>query len=146
MRGGVRAFRTVPTVSALTRAPRVRRYFVIFAVVWMIAMTWRIYPEFKDVLKIDDRLIALDDYVEESCGQRIGPDAQSCIEEAQATGRRLVARRQGKALLFVMAPLLAYAVIDLPWRLALGRRDRTRRLLARKRAKGARGEGSFCDL
>jgi len=77
-------------------------------------MTWRVYPQFKNMLKVDDRLIALEDYVQETCRQRIGPDAASCIEEAQITGRRLVAREQGRALLFIIAPLLVYVV----WRLS----------------------------
>lgn len=94
---------------------RLPQYLLVFIAVWMIAMTWRVYPQFKDMLKVEDRLVALDDYVEESCGQKIGPAAESCIEEARAAGRRLVARQQGRALLFIVAPLLAYLAICLPW-------------------------------
>jgi hypothetical protein len=99
-------------------AQRPSTYLMTFAAVWMIAMSWRVYPQFKDVLKADDRLVTLDEYVEESCGQRIGPDAAVCVEEARLTGRRLVARQQGRALLFIVAPLLAYLVIYLPWQRA----------------------------
>jgi hypothetical protein len=96
-------------------AARLPQYLWVFVAVWMIAMTWRVYPQFKDMLKIDDRLVTLDDYVEETCGQRIGPAAESCVEEAQSAGRRFVARRQGRALLFIVAPLLAYLAIYLIW-------------------------------
>jgi hypothetical protein len=94
------------------------RGFMIFAAVWMVAMTWRVHPQFSDMLKVDDRLVTLDGYVEETCGERIGPDARSCLEEARATGERLVARQQGQSVLFILAPLLAYLVGYLPWQIA----------------------------
>jgi hypothetical protein len=108
------------------RAVRLPHYLLIFAAAWMIAMTWRVYPQFKDMLKVEDRLVTLDDYVEESCGQRIGPAAASCVGEARLTGRRLVARQQGQSLLFVVAPLLAYVAIYLPVQRMAARRPSTR--------------------
>jgi hypothetical protein len=90
----------------------------------MVAMTWRVHPLFKDMLKIDDRLVTVADYIEESCGQRIGPGAAACVEEARITGRRLVAHQQGRSLLFVAAPLLGYVAIFLPWRLIRARAGR----------------------
>ena len=98
------------------RGAPLSRYLPVFIAVWMAAMTWRVYPQFKEMLKVEDRLLSLNDYVEESCGQKIGPAAESCVEEARAAGRRLVARQQGRALLFILAPLLAYLAIYLPWR------------------------------
>lgn len=95
----------------------ISRYFVILAAVWMIAMTWRIYPQFKDTLRIDGRLVTLADYVDENCSQRVGPAAASCVEEARGAGRRLVAREQGKSVLFIEAPILGYLLIYLPLRL-----------------------------
>ena len=92
----------------------------------MVAMTWRVYPQFKDMLKVDDRLVTSENYIEESCGQRVGPDAAVCVEEARITGRRLIARQQGRSLLFVVAPLLAYIAIYLPWQLATSRLARSR--------------------
>jgi hypothetical protein len=102
--------------------PRLSQYLLIFIALWMVAMTWRLYPQFKDMLKVDDRLVTLDDYVEDTCGQRIGPAAESCVAEARAAGRRFVARQQGRALLFIVAPLLAYLVIYLPWQRVAARR------------------------
>ena len=101
-------------------------YFVIFAALWMVAMTWRIYPQFKDTLRIDGRLTALSDYVEESCGQRIGPGAETCLEEARTTGERLLAQEQGKSILLILAPVLLYLFIYLPLRLVGGRRRAVR--------------------
>jgi hypothetical protein len=89
------------------------RYFIVLATVWMVAMTWRVYPQFKDTLRIDGRLRSLGEYIEETCGQRIGPAAQSCLTEAQNTGRRLVAREQGKTILLIQAPLLGYLLVYL---------------------------------
>lgn len=100
---------------------RISRYFVILSAVWMVVMTWRIYPQFKDTLRDDGRLVSFDTYVEESCGQRIGPDAASCLEEARARGHRLVAREQAKSVLFILALPLGYLLLYLPPRLALDR-------------------------
>jgi hypothetical protein len=126
-RGGVRASRAErsPAIAGGIRAARLSHYLLIFAAAWMIAMTWRVYPQFKDMLKVEDRLVTLDDYVEESCGQRIGPAAASCVGEARLTGRRLVARQQGQSLLFVIAPLLAYVAIYLPVQRMAARRPST---------------------
>jgi hypothetical protein len=93
---------------------RLSRYFMVLAAVWVVAMTWRIYPQFPDTLRIDGRLTSFADYVEDSCHERIGPAAASCLAEAQITGRRLVASEQGKSVLLIEAPLLAYLVIYLP--------------------------------
>lgn len=102
------------------------RAFFAFAIMWIVAMSWRLYPQFGDTLKIDGRLMRLETYVEERCGQRIGPAAESCLDEARATGQRLVAREQGKSLLLIEAPLLGWLLVYLPRRYGLtrlGRRD-----------------------
>jgi hypothetical protein len=99
-----------------TREERVRlsRYMVVLCAIWVIAMTWRLYPQFKDTLRIDGHVMSYADYVAESCGERIGRAAQTCLDEARSTGRRLVAREQAKSLLLIEAPLLAYLLIYLP--------------------------------
>ena len=101
---------------------RLSRYLVIVCAIWVIAMTWRIYPQFKDTLRVDGRLTSLSDYVEASCGERIGPAAASCLVEARSTGQRLVANEQARSLLLIEAPLLVYLVLYLPLRLAFRRR------------------------
>jgi hypothetical protein len=116
----------------MSRGARPSFYFVILTAVWMVAMTWRLYPQFKDTLRIHGRLITLEDYIEESCGQRIGPDAASCLAEVRAKGHRLVAREQGKSILLIEAPVLGYLLIYLPSRLAL-------RSLARRRRRQSNG-------
>jgi hypothetical protein len=99
-----------------TREERVRlsRYMVVLCAIWVIAMTWRLYPQFKDTLRIDGRVMSYADYVAESCGEAMGPAAATCLGEARSTGRRLVAREQAKSLLLIEAPLLAYLLIHLP--------------------------------
>ena len=106
----------------MSSAFRLSRYLVALLAVWVLAMTWRLYPQFKDTLREDDgRLVTLEAYVDDSCGQRIGPGVASCLEEARATGRRLVAREQAKSVLLIEAPLLAYLLIYVPARWALDR-------------------------
>lgn len=108
----------------MSSAFRLSRYFVVLSAVWVVVMTWRLYPQFKDTLRDDGRLVTLDAYIDDSCGQRIGPGVASCLEEARATGQRLVAREQGKSVLLIEAPLLTYLLIYLPGRLALDRLSR----------------------
>jgi len=98
------------------------RYFIVLTAIWVVAMTWRIYPQFRDTLRVDGRLMGFTDYVEESCGQRIGPAAASCLVEARTTGRRLVASEQGKSVLLIVAPFLGYLLIYLPLGWAIRRR------------------------
>jgi hypothetical protein len=101
---------------------RLLRYLVVLCALWVIAMTWRLYPQFKDMLRVDGRVMSYADYVAESCGERIGPAAASCLGEARSIGRRLVAREQAKSLLLIEAPLLVYLLTYLPlkrlWRRA----------------------------
>jgi hypothetical protein len=108
----------------VSSAFRLSRYFVILSAVWVLAMTWRLYPQFKDTLRDDGRLVTFEAYVDDSCGQRIGPGVASCLDEARATGRRLVAREQGKSVLLIEAPLLGYLLMYVPARLALDRLGR----------------------
>lgn len=108
----------------MSSAFRLSRYLVALAAVWVLAMTCRLYPQFKDTLREDGRLVTLEAYIDDNCGQRIGPGVASCLDEARATGRRLVAREQAKSVLLIEAPLLAYLLIYAPARWAL---DRLRR-------------------
>lgn len=104
--------------------------------VWVVAMTWRIYPQFPDALRIDGRLTSFADYVGDSCRERIGPAAARCLAAAQVTGRRLVAREQGKSVLMIEAPMLAYLLIYLPLAWAVRRARRSDAVAA---ARGATG-------
>jgi hypothetical protein len=115
----------------VSSAFRVSRYLVALAAVWVLAMTWRLYPQLKDTLREDGRLVTLEAYIEDSCGQRIGPGVASCLDEARATGRRLVARQQARSLLLIEAPLFAYLLIYVPARWALDRLGERRVAAAR---------------
>lgn len=100
---------------------RLSWFFLVLAIVWVIVMTVRTYPQFGDTLRIEGRVTTLSEYVDETCTQRIGPAAASCREEAGDTGSRLVAREQGKSILLVEAPLLGYLLAYLPLRWAINR-------------------------
>jgi hypothetical protein len=102
---------------------RLSRYLMVVTAIWVVAMTWRLYPQFPDTLRIDGRLTSLADYVADSCRERIGPAAASCLGEAQATGRRLVAHEQSKSVLLILAPVFAWLLFSLPLGWA-GRRAR----------------------
>jgi hypothetical protein len=111
-----------PKGEPVSSAFHLSRYAAVLAAVWVLAMKWRLYPQFKDTLRDDDgHLVTLAAYVEDSCGQRIGPGVESCLAEARATGRRLVAREQAKSILLIEAPLLAYLLIYAPARWVLER-------------------------
>ena len=103
------------------------RYFAVFAAVWIVVVGAKLYPQFKDSLRIEGQVITLDDYIEQTCGERAGTLAASCRAQAIETGARLVARQQAKSLLLIQAPVLLYGVLYLPFaliaRLLFRRRD-----------------------
>jgi hypothetical protein len=90
------------------------RYLALVSLTWVVVMGVRLYPHFGDALRFDGRAMSFEEYVEESCGQRIGPAVASCLAEARDTGRRLVAQQQAKSLLLVEAPLWLLLAIYLP--------------------------------
>lgn len=92
------------------------RYFFAAALIWIVAMTWRVYPQFKDSLRSEGRVVTLDEYVEDACGERVGPLATSCRAATLEKGRQLVASQQAKSLLVIELPLMAYVLLYLPAR------------------------------
>jgi hypothetical protein len=121
-----------PADRTRPNAWRVSRYFLVLAAAWMIAMTWRIYPQFKDAVRVDGRLMSTAEFVEETCGQRIGPAAATCLAETREQAQQLLRREQGKSVLLIEAPLLGYLLIYLPLRLLVEG-------VGRRRAEGLRG-------
>lgn len=104
--------------------PRLAYYLVVLAIAWMAVMTWRIYPQFKDAVRVDGRLTTVGDYIADTCGERVGPAAATCLAEARETARRLLRREQGKSVLLIEAPLLAYLLVYAPVALWRGRRQK----------------------
>jgi hypothetical protein len=91
----------------------------VLVVAWMAVMTWRLYPQFKDAVRVDGRLTTMADYIDETCGERVGPAAETCLAEAHETAQRLLRREQGKSVLLIEAPLFAYLADYVPillWR------------------------------
>ncbi len=101
----------------MSSASTLSRYFTLFAAACIVVMSAKLYPQFKDTLRVDGRVVALDDYVEDACAERVGPLATSCRATKLEAGRRMVAAEQAKALLLIEAPLLLYAVIFVPLRM-----------------------------
>ena len=101
-------------------SPALSRYFTLFAAAWILAMTWKLYPQFKDTLRVDGRVVALDQYVEDACSEKVGLEAAACPATKLQAGRRMVAAEQAKALLLIEAPLILYALVFLPTSLLRG--------------------------
>jgi hypothetical protein len=95
------------------------RLYLVLAALWMAAMTWRLYPQFGDTIRVDGRLTTVSAYLGETCGQRVGPAASTCLDEASEQAQLQLRVEQGKSVLLILAPLLAYAVW---WPLQLLRR------------------------
>ncbi len=95
--------------------PHVSRYFLLLAVAWLLVMTWRIYPQFKDAVRVEGQLSTVDDYVDDTCHQRVGPAAETCIAESRETARHMLRREQGKSILLIEAPILAYLIFYVPF-------------------------------
>jgi len=87
-------------------------------------MTWQLYPQFKDAVRVEGRLTTVADYIDDTCGQRVGPAAETCLAEARAAAQLLLRREQGKSILLIEAPLFLYLVIYLPPLLLRGLRER----------------------
>ncbi len=86
------------------------RLFLAVAVLWLVAMTWRLYPQFKDTIRVDGRLTTVSAYLEDSCGQRVGPGAATCLAETGEQAQLLLRSEQGKSILTIIAPALAYVL------------------------------------
>lgn len=102
----------------MTGITRLSRYIVLFTVLWLIALSWRIYPQFKDAVRVDGRLTTVEDYVESTCGERLGPAAATCLAEAREEARHLLRREQGKSILLIEAPIfgyLAFVLLTVLW-------------------------------
>ena len=121
----------------MVEGPRLSRYFALFAIAWVIAMMWRIYPQFKDAVRVDGRLTTVDDYVDGTCGERVGPAAATCLAEAREEAQRLLRHDQGKSILLIEAPILGYLLIYLPIALWQSQRRVAPRGLTRERMRSA---------
>lgn len=101
-------------LARLLDMPRTSRYVALLAVVWLVVMTWRIYPQFKDAVRVEGRLTTVDDFVDSTCGERLGPAAATCLAEAREEAQRLLRREQGKSVLLIEAPILFYLLLYVP--------------------------------
>jgi hypothetical protein len=118
---------------------RLSRYFVVLCAVWVVTMTWRLYPHFGDTLRVNGRPMVLDEYVAANCIGRVGPEAARCSTAAKRAAQPLIAREQAKSLLLIEAPLLGYLLVYLPAQRALRRLPRQRDAEAPAATEEARG-------
>jgi hypothetical protein len=109
------------------------RIFLLLATVWLVAMTWRLYPQFGDAVRADGRVTTVENYIDDACSQRVGPAAQTCLAEATANAQLKLRREQGKSILLIVAPLGLYLLAVLPRRIRAGAALRPRQA-ARDRA------------
>jgi hypothetical protein len=84
------------------------RLILGLAALWMLAMTLRLYPQFKDAIRVDGRLTTVAAYLEDACGQRVGPAAATCLAESGETAQLLLRQEQARSVLAILAPLLIY--------------------------------------
>jgi hypothetical protein len=110
----------------VTPAPR-SRLWVVVAVLWMVAMTGRLMPQFGDTIRVDGRLTTVAEYLDEACGQRVGPAAATCIGESRERAQLLLRQEQGKSVLLILTPLLGYFLILWPLHVVRARFARLRR-------------------
>jgi hypothetical protein len=92
---------------------RTSRYVGLFVILWMVILTWRIYPQFKDAVRVDGQLTTMEDYIDGTCGERLGPAAATCLAETREEAQHLLRREQGKSILLIEAPILVYLVVYL---------------------------------
>jgi len=92
---------------------RTSRYVALFVILWMVILTWRIYPQFKNAVRVDGQLTTMEDYIDGTCGERLGPAAATCLAETREEAQHLLRREQGKSILLIEAPILVYLVVYL---------------------------------
>jgi len=98
----------VPATSPISR------YLALLAVAWMIVMTGRLYPQFKDAVRVDGHVTTVDDFIARSCGERIGLDAVKCLAAARIDAQRLLRREQRDSILLIIAPIFGYLALAVP--------------------------------
>ncbi|HZL60227.1 MAG TPA: hypothetical protein VFC38_11080 [Stellaceae bacterium] len=89
---------------------RILPYAALLLALWMTAMTVRLYPQFKDTLRVDDRLVTVNEYIEDTCDERLGPTAGTCLAEAAAEAQILLRREQAKSILLILGPAVLYLI------------------------------------
>lgn len=97
-------------------------YLMLAAVLWMAAMTGRLYPQFSDAIRLDGRVTTVAAYLADACGERAGPLAIACRQAAQSRARHLLRREQAKSILLIEAPVLGYFFLFWPARFLFRRR------------------------
>ena len=93
------------------------RYLALFALCWIVITTWKLYPQFKDTLRVEGHVVSFEDYLADACGERVGPQAASCRATTIEKANQLLATEQAKSLLLIEAPLLLYFAVYVPLRL-----------------------------
>ena len=95
-------------VQALLATSSLSRYFALLAAVWMVVMAWRIYPQFKDAVRIHGRVTTIDNFVVQRCSDRAETDSAACRAAALRESQHLLRREQGRSILMVIAPVFFY--------------------------------------
>jgi len=100
---------------------RSHRLFFLLAALWMLAMSWRLAPHFLDAIKVDGRLTTVQAFIEDACGERIGPAAAACLAETSREAQRRLRQEEAKSALLVLAPVLIYGAFFRPMQLLSAR-------------------------
>jgi hypothetical protein len=80
----------------------------------MIVMAWRLYPQFKDAVRVDGKVTTVGDYIARACGKRVGRDAVQCVAAARSEARRLLRHEQADSILLIIAPVFGYLALGVP--------------------------------
>ena len=108
--------------SAAALPAAISPYLMLAAVLWMAAMTARLYPQFSDAIRVDGRVTTVAAYLADACGERAGPLAITCRQAAQLRARHLLRREQAKSILMIEVPVLGYFFLFWPARFLFRRR------------------------
>jgi hypothetical protein len=107
------------------------RLAVALAALWMLALTGKLYPQFRDTIRVDGRLTTVASYLDDACGQRVGPAASTCLAESGERAQLMLRQERAKSVLMIVVPPLA--ALALFWS--------ARALRRRQGAAPARGPG-----
>jgi len=109
----------------MLRALRPAPAFAVLGLIWVLGMGWRLYPDFTDTIRVEGHLTTIDDYLRETCGEKLGGEAATCLAETRRKAKQLAREERRRAALLIGAPVLLYALY-IPARIV-------RELMARRR-------------
>ena len=88
---------------------RLSPYIALLIAIWTIALTARLYPDFRTAIRVQGRIVSVEEYIDDSCAAKLGPAADTCLAEARGDAALRLRREQARSILMILAPAVLYS-------------------------------------